>query len=117
MNNSEVTKNLFDTIIKLGGRNTSENYMKLVLETVIKRDDSMKLLESVKLGDVIKPSSSLDQMDSKELGGALNKLVGEIAGIAGDQTGKDAFLKEISCYIGQASLIKLKNMGVNILFK
>ncbi len=115
MKNADIFLKVIDTIIKIGGRNTSENYMKVVLDTLINRERSgFQALKHISVKNSINIDSTVNDLDGEEVGNAINKILNEIAGIAGDKDGRELFFIEFKGYLGHDSVLKLQKIGVKI---
>lgn len=116
MDNQTLLSKVIGAIITVGGRNTSHNYIKIVLDTIITRlADTHEIFKHVRVRSLVSIDSEIDDVDKKEFGTAINELLKEIAGCAGDKRGKETFFYEFNGYIGTEVSRKLKDLGVELI--
>ena len=72
MNNSDILRNVIETIINVGGRNTSDNYMKVVLDMMItKMSKDIKALNYVTVRNSVVIKSAINVVPQMTYGSII----------------------------------------------
>ncbi len=121
---SDVVKQLLKSTADVIGRRSSEDYALVILGGTIKKlqekYDFLRFLQTKntrysEIENVITIDSSINQIDSEDLGKAMQEIVGMLVTAMGKNAGF-FFVKEIKNKIGPNYGIALRNMGVNLDF-
>ena len=121
---SDVVKRLLKSTADVIGRRSSEDYALVMLGGTIKKlqekYDFLRFLQTKntcysEIENVINIDSSINQIDSEDLGKAMQEIVGMLVTAMGKNAGF-FFVKEIKNKIGPNYGIALKNMGVDLDF-
>ncbi|MFP4112043.1 MAG: hypothetical protein ACLFPQ_00210 [Candidatus Woesearchaeota archaeon] len=121
--NKKIVEILIETIIDVGGRVTSRDYITMVLKTIVDKTSSdYPLLKNIKItsssysssSSALRISRNIDKEDPKVLGKALQKIIDQIAGPCSGKGGKNEFLIMLKGYIGENNTIVLSNMGIKL---
>jgi hypothetical protein len=123
--NKPAVEALISTMIEIGKRVTSHDYILLVLQTLIaKLDKKHPALKNIHIKTTSYSSSSgeliiddsIDKIPDKELAMALEALIKEIsAPCRGPGTDENQFLLMIKGYIGRPVAVHLATIGVKSL--
>jgi hypothetical protein len=115
MNNVEVLRKFLDALVKIGAKNTSENYIKIVLESLINNlSTEHKALRFVTFKNSIKIDLKINSMDLNDLSLSMTALLCAISNPCVDKYGTNIFYKEFLGYIGYKFEQNLRYMGVTL---
>lgn len=112
------------SIVEVIGRRSSEDYALVMLGNTIKKlqekYDFLRFLQTKntrysEIENIVNIDSSINQIDSEDLGKAMQEIVGMVVTAMGKNAGF-FFVKEIKNKIGPNYEIALKNMGVDLDF-
>ena len=112
------------SIVEVIGRRSSEDYALVMLGNTIKKlrekYDFLRFLQTKntrysEIENIVNIDSSINQLDSEDLGKAMQEIVGMVVTAMGKNAGF-FFVKEIKNKIGPNYGIALKNMGVDLDF-
>ena len=119
---STVTRQFLHSVIEIIGRKSSPDYAIVMVDNTVKKlQSSHEFLQFVDIkntqysetGDMITIRSSLDSIEPKQVGKAMQDLVMTITTAMGASAGF-FFIKELKDRIGTSHEIILKSMGIDL---
>ena len=119
---SKIVKNVLINLINISGRKTNKGHAITIIDNLLKDlENKYSFLKNIKIIDnryiedemIVNVLSDIDNIDSKNMGKALNEIISTMHYNLGDKAGH-FFIKELQRNIGGDYNEIIKEMGVDL---